>query len=262
MKKTVIALVIVLLAPAAFAGLSYRFESASTGLVNQTMKGVVESDGSMMRITIEKGDGAAFPDGAYAVAPAGGGTIKVAVPSTRSWYEISLQDLQASGARLLAELRSVMNVAVKNPRVNVREIGPGTPMEGYPTQRRSVAISYEIAVAAPGSRTSTTVSTTTESWTTDRVPASYTSALQSLRTGLPDIDRLLAARSNALSGFPLRQVSTTRIVQGGVTTEVKTITNVTAIRPAEVPAARFTIPAAYAKTMNPIEKALSAFGLR
>lgn len=263
MKRIAVCLLLAALAPTAFAGLAYRFESVSTGLLDQTMRGLVETDGTTMRISIEKGDGAAFPDGSYAIAPVGGSTIRVFVPSTKSWYEISLQDLQASGSRLLAELRSVMNVSVKNPRVAVRDIGPGAPMEGYETRRRSVTISYEIALAAPGTKNSTVISTTTESWTTDRIPASYTSALQNLHTGMPEVDRLLESRAAAMSGFPIRQVSTTRIVQaGGATTEVRTTTAVKAIRETQVPAARFAAPSGYAKTVNPIEKALAAFGLR
>src|SRR5258706_16359574 len=48
-------------------GVSYRFESVTNGIGEQRIDGVVEAEGSQMRINIAHGDGVTFPDRSFAL---------------------------------------------------------------------------------------------------------------------------------------------------------------------------------------------------
>src|SRR5262249_31908042 len=100
------------------------------------------------------------------------------------------------------------------------------------------------------------VKTEVDTWSTPQFPAVSTmSFLSAMRTGNPDIDKLLDVEITRVKGFPLRQTVTTRTMADlpPRRSEIKTPTSrtivremwVTAIREVAPDSALFTVPPTY-----------------
>jgi hypothetical protein len=111
-----------------------------------------------------------------------------------------------------------------------------------------------------GQKLTLSMMVSTESWSTDQIPLESASFLQTgaMHTGIDDVDKLIAAQTKAMSGFPLKQVSAIHVIQNGTPMDVKTTTTVSSIEKKTIAPAEFTIPSGFTKTDNPIEKMMKA----
>jgi len=157
-------------------------------------------------------------------------------------------DLSSLNAAALAGM-----VKMSNEKVNVRDAGNGGTIEGYATQHKVVTASADMNISAQPMHLEVTM----ESWTTDKVPTDAASFLQRRlgSTGFPMLDKLIAAQSEAVKGFPLRQVTRMKVGQGaGSLIEMTSTTNVTNVRKTNVAPSLFVVPADYKKIASPVEK--------
>jgi hypothetical protein len=247
-------------AQSAFAGLTYKVQSVSTGISATSMSGTAEVEGKNFRFNVAQGDGAIIPDSAFIISENGGKTLAVVDTATKSYYELSLDQIGGGFGAILQQFGGMVKFSVVNPKVNVRDLGAGEKIEGYATQHRTFEMSYDMNMEVMGQKTTMSFSTTAEMWVTDQIPTEFASFLQSgeLHTGIDDIDKLIAAHAKSLTGFPLRHIATIHVVQGGNDMEAKTTTTVTGIEKKTFPAAEFVIPAGFAKTDSPIDKMVKA----
>jgi len=115
---------------------------------------------------------------------------------------------------------------------------------------------------APADNGDKRFATTSEIWTTDKLPAEASSVIQgSSLPGDPILDAIRESHAK-LKGFPLKSVTVTTMSIGGSTTTSTSRTNVTGIRRASFPPSAFTIPAGYRKVDNPIDAMLAGIGAR
>lgn len=261
MKRVVLALFFAALAHSAFAGLTYKVEAVSSGVREGMMTGVAEVEGKNFRFNVAQGDGMVFADSSFIVSSNGGRTMSVVDPGSKTYFDISLDQITGGVSGLMSQTGA--KIAVANPKVNVRDLGPGEKLEGYPTQRKGIDISYDLNIDMMGQKMTMNMSTSTESWVTDQIPMEAASFLQTgeLHTGIDDIDKLVAAQAKALTGFPLKQVTTVHINQGaGMNMDLKTTTTVSGIQKKTVPQSEFVVPAGFTKTDSPIEKMMKTMG--
>src|SRR5947209_19074504 len=106
LKRAVTAVVLLLSAPAVFAGIAYRFTTVTTGFADQRMSGSVESDASRMRVNIDGGDGANFPNGPFLLAD--GSHVSVFDPATKTYYDVTF-DVLSPLKSLPAHARPISN---------------------------------------------------------------------------------------------------------------------------------------------------------
>jgi hypothetical protein len=262
MKRIVVALVLVLIAPALFAGATYKFRSVTTGVASQTLEGTVKTDGAKIRMEMTAGDGVLFKNGSVVVSNDGGKTLNVTDKATKSYYQLDLTDLLGGASSVTKQFGDLVKFDVKNAKVDVKHAGSVGAVEGFPAQRSTVDSSYELVVNAMGQNMSMKTKNATELWWTDKVPASYTNALQQrgIRTGIDAIDKMLQAQTSSIKGFPLKQVTTTTVTMNGQEMKTTTTSTVSAFKEAKFADAEFVIPAGYTKTQNPIEKMMGRFG--
>jgi len=260
MKRAFSVLVFALLAQSAFAGYRYKVESVTSGVQDSTTSGVAEVEGKNLRFNVEHGDGAVFTDSSYVVSTNGGRTLSVVDPSTKTYFEISLDQLTGGISTMMQSMGGQMKMTVLNPKVSVRDLGSSEKIEGFDTQRKAIDASYDMNIEMMGQKVAMNMSMSTESWMTTQIPLDFASFLQTgeLHTGIPEIDKLLAAQSKSLNGFPLKQVTTIHINQMGQPMEIKTTTNVSGVEKKTIAASEFVVPAGYTKTESPIDKMLKA----
>jgi hypothetical protein len=258
MKRLALLALLGALAPAALAGLSYDFRSDSSGGAGGgALIGRTSVEGSGMRMELSKGDGTLFKDGAVVLSSDAGKTLHVLNPSDKTYYDLALYDLLGGAASMLKQLGGMVKVTFSDPKVATREAGDGEKIEGYPTRHSVVDSSYVINVDVMGQKMTIPIATSTEVWTTKELGAEYANFLQAskLMTGIDDLDKVIAAHLDTrAAGFPLKQVTTVKITQGGRTTTSVTTMAVSAIRKETVPPAQFALPAGYTKVASPIEE--------
>jgi len=256
MKRAWIAVAFAALAHGAMAGVTYKIDSTTTGTQERSMSGVVEVEGSKFRLNVDKGDGMVFPDSSFVISTNGGRTLAVVDPSAKTYYELQLDQLANGIGAMMQQMGDKVKFATANPKVDVRDLGPGEKIEGYATKKKSVDTSYDMNIEAMGQKMTITMSMATESWVTDQLSTEWASFLQTgeLRTGMPDIDKLIAAQAKGTTGFPLKQISKVHVEQNGMDMNMTTTTNVTSIVKKTIADSEFVIPAGFTKVDSPIEK--------
>jgi hypothetical protein len=258
MKRLILAVLLAVLAPAAFGGLSYAFRSDTTGSSRgSSLAGRTSVEGNAMRVEMTKGDGMLFKDGAVVLSNDAGKTLHVLNPSGKTYYDLQLYDLLGGATSMLKQLGSMVKVSFTEPKITTRDAGDGPKIEGYATRRSFVDSSYNVVIDVAGQKMTMSFTTNTEVWTTKEIGAEYANFLQAknLMTGIDDLDKVIAAHLDTrAAGFPLKQVTTVKVKQaGGEMTQTTTMT-VSGIRKETVPPARFAMPAGYTKVSNPIEE--------
>ena len=255
MKRAIVALFFAALAPSAFAGLTFKVEAVSSGMREGTMSGVAEVEGKNSRFNVTQGDGMIFADSSFIISSNGGRSMSVFDPSSKTYFDISLDQLTGGVSGLMSQVGA--KIAITNPKVSVRDLGAGEKLQGYATQHKGIDISYDLGIDMMGQKMTMSMATSTEAWLTDQIPMDAASFLQTgeLHTGIDDVDKLIAGQAKALSGFPLKQITTIHMNQnGGMNMDIKTTTTVSDIQKKSVPASEFVVPTGYSKTDSPIEK--------
>jgi uncharacterized protein DUF4412 len=242
----------------AFAGLTYKTQSNTTGMQSVSIVGRVTVDGSRMRMDVAKGDNMIFKDNSIVLSADGGKTMSVFDPSTKNYYDIQLDQLLGNASSAFKGLGDMVKVSFDNPQVSVRQGGDGGKIEGYPTRKYILDASYDMNIDAMGQKMTSHLTMNTESWTTEELASEMSSFLQvrGMRTGVESLDKLIEAQSNAMRGFPLKQVSTVHVSQGTNDMTMTTTATVTNIEKKNIDASVFTVPSGYTKVDDPVTRML------
>ena len=256
MKRVVLIQLMLVCAPA-FAGLTYRAQSETTGLRNATINGTVSVDGTHLRMDVAQGDNMIFKDNAIVLSGDGGKSMSILDPGTKTYYDLQLQDLVGSATSMLSKMGDMVKVTFDNAHVSVRDAGDGGRVEGFPTKKFILDASYDMNIDALGQKIVSHMTMNTETWSTSELSADMSSFLQlrGLRTGIEAVDKLIEAQSTTMKGFPLKQISTIKVSQGGGSDMTMTTTSsVTDIARKNIDASIFIMPAGYTKTDDPVTK--------
>lgn len=257
MKPLFLALFGLIFLPSAQAGLAYDFKSVSSGLSKQTLAGSVRAEGPDMRVDFTTGDGLLFPSGSYVISTSGRKILSVVDPSSRTFYEMDTDRILGGADAMLRQFGGKLEVS--NPKVRVTNGGDAGKMAGLPAQKSRVESSFDMAFQALGQSMKMKMLNTTDVWWTRSVGAEFTSFLQKggLKTGIEAVDKLLAAQTSNVNGFPLKQVTTTKIVMNGNAMSTTTTAEVTNVRPMKIAPAVFAVPAGFVMVASPLEKMLT-----
>ena len=253
--KRFIAVVVALIALPLAAGVTYDFRSSSSGVREGTLAGTVSVEGKNVRLDVKTGDSFLFKDNSVILSTDGGRTLSVFDPALKTFYVINLNTLVGDSSSVLGALGG--SVKFTNQKVSVRDLGAAETIGGYPTKHAAVDASYDIAIDVMGTAMTTHMTMTTESWTTDRLSSEFMNFMQmkNTRTGFGELDKLIEAQSAATNGrFPLKQVTTIHIAQGGNDLASTTTSEVTNIEKKTVAASTFAPPSGYTKVDDPISR--------
>jgi len=252
-------------AVSAHAGLTYSFQSVSTGMRDTTIAGTASADQGKMRLDVTRGDGAVLMDNTVALSINGGRGLQILDPAAKTYYDVDLDQLLGGVSALMQKLGGLVTISVRNVKVNTRDAGDAAAIEGYPTRRVLVDSDYDLVLDAFGQKTTIHVTTNVQSWVTAALPAEMTSVFQlsGAKTGIADIDKLVQAQMGNVNGFPLKQITTFHAAQGGTEmASTTTTTTVSGIQKKDIDAAQFELPAGYTKTDSPFDALLKNLSRR
>ena len=250
MKKLLVSLAVLLLAFPVSAAIQYEFVRKNTAadaalpVTELTARAVI--DGERSRVDFIGGN--LYPPGTYVVTTDGSRRLLFVDP-TRQWYtEVNTSSV--------ATTLATSHIRITNLKSSLETIDDRPVIAGYPTEHSRLTITYDIAVMMKSIPLKQHVKTEVDTWSTPQFPAASTmSFLSGMRTGNPEIDKLLDLETTRVKGFPLRQTVTTRTVADlpPRRSEIKTPTSrtiiremwVTSIREVAPDASMFTVPPTY-----------------
>lgn len=256
MKRLPFAVALALVAFSSSAAIQYEFTQKNTTtaavapVTDLTARAVI--DGEKSRVDFV--GGSLYPPGTYVISTDGSRRLFFVDP-TKEWYT----EVNTAG---VATALGSSNIRITNLKTSLENKDDRPLIAGYPTEHTRLTLTYDIAVTVRSMPLKQHVRTEIDTWATPRFPAAAASSfLTSMRTGNPEIDRLLDAETLKLTGFPLRQTVTTRAIVDLPPTRselnvptTKTIVRemwVTSIREVPPDASLFLVPAKYRRADIP-----------
>lgn len=255
MKRLCLTVIIALFTAQLFAGVTYEFKTVTTGKGATDMSGKAAVDGTSMRMEFVKGDKIIIPDGSVVISTDGGKNLTVLDTKKKTYYELPLEGMMNSMSSMMKGMGGMMQMSISNESVDVQQQGAGEDIEGYPTRKYTVTTSYDMSMKIMGMKNNQTIKQVSEVWATEKLPVEYMTFVQQkgFKTGMDDLDRLIAKQSAAMKGFPLKNVMTTTTTAANgksqTTTTTMTISN---IKDAKVSGDQFEIPSGYKETDSPL----------
>jgi hypothetical protein len=255
MKRLFVSLLVAVFAAPLLAGVTYDFSNVTSGKGGSEMSGKAAIEGASSRMDFVRGDRVLIPDGSVVISNDGGKTLIVINPKKKSYYKLELEGMMKGAAGAMQGMGGVMQMKISNESVDVRENGAGGDIEGFPTSKYTVTTTYDMSMKIMGMKNDQNIRMVSEIWATEKLPVDYMTFVQQkgLKTGMADLDRLIAKQSAAMKGFPLKQIMTTTstAANGKAQTTVMTLT-VTNIAKATIGADQFEIPAGYKQEAGPL----------
>ncbi len=260
MNRWLIAAFVLAFANQLGAGLTYRTDTTTEGVRTRVFNGIVKVEAGQSRFDVTKSDEKMFETGSVILSSSTSSVITVLNPAKKTWFIIDLAKVASSVAETQKQFAAW--VTIPKPVTTVKSEGAGGIVEGFPTQRWLVDASIEIKTHAAVDNSAKRMTTHSEIWTTERLPAAAASILESSKlAGDSVLDSLSEARTK-MTGFPLKSVTVTKMTIGGSTTTATSRTSVSGIHTATFPPSDFVIPAGYKRVDSPIDAMLNAFGSR
>lgn len=239
MKRLLVMVAVALVAVSASAAVQYEFvqKNTSADAVEPVtdLTGRATIDGERSRVDFLGGN--LYPPGTYVVSTDGSRRMLFVDPLNQWFTEVNT----ASVATALG----TSNIRISNLKSTLETREDRPVIAGHPTVHSRLTITYDISVTVKSMPLKQHVRTEIDTWATPQfAPASAISVLSSLRTGNPEIDKLLEVEITRVQGFPLRQTVTTRAVADlpPSRSEIKTPTTRTIVREMWVTAIRETPP--------------------
>ncbi len=255
MKRLLVTLALALIAVPSFAAVQYEFMLKNTSddaaKPSSDMTGRATIDG--FRSRVEFLSGTLYPPNTYVVSTDSTGRLYFVDPA-KQWYT----EVNTAG---IATALGASGIRIENIKSNVETLPDRSKIAGIETDHYRLTISYDITVAMKNIPVKQHVQTEIDSWTTMKfgdVPQSFLT--RGSRTGNAELDRLLDNQAAKISGFPLRQLVTTRTkydmparskLERPSSRTMTRETWITKIQEIAAEPSQFTIPVSYRRADQP-----------
>jgi len=255
MKRFSVFCFLLLVSATAWAGVSYDFESVTSGggVPAMKMSGRSVVDGANMRVDIKEGDGTLFQSGSIVMSTDAGKTLIMADPRTKTYYELPLEQLFSALGAMLQSMGGMMEMSIDNHKLTVTPGGPGESIEGYSTTKYTIDASYDVNIKIMGMDMNSHVESSSKVWATGELARDYMTFVQqrSFRTGIEGVDELIESQMAAMEGFPLKMVTDNKTTFRGRTQNTTTTMTISNIEKVSPPASTFEVPEGYRKGEAP-----------
>lgn len=237
-------------APAA-AGIRYKAVTKTQdagGGMDMVVEGQVE--GGKARVDFKESRNPLAQAGSYLVTKDGGRTVYLVDPEEKTYAVYDLQALLGAAGSMLQGMGPLLKFEVSEPKVEKLAEEDGGTVVGLPTRHYRFRTSYSMKIKVFGMGQANNVVTEQDIWATDKVQDPGLGVwLRSSqpRTGNEQLDRLIAAETGKVQGFPLKSVTvSTSTDKKGKATVSRVTTEVTELKTGvSVAESAFEIPAGY-----------------
>jgi hypothetical protein len=253
MKRVITGIVMVMIcAGMVHAGVSYTAVTRTRdarGRERQTSKMRAVVDGANARIDFDSGKSGTVPKGGYIVTRDGAGTVYMVNPKEKSYMKWDIDKLAGMAGSIVQMAGGMINMTVTNHKNEKLVDEKGPTMLGIPTRHYKFRTSYGMEMAVMGFKQKSDIATEQEIWAGQGLADDAMmlwKRITSFKTGIEDIDKLIAGEADKVKGFPLKTIvkSTTKD-QRGRTQTTETVTEVTEMKKAKPDPKLFAIPNGY-----------------
>ncbi len=253
MRRIVLA-VIMLAAGLAQAGTSYKaVTTVEEGGKSAREVSAVEAvfDGARARMTFTQSDRPGAESGSYLLTRDGGQTVYMVNPAEKQYMEWDMGQVAGMAGSAVAAMGGLVNMTVTDHEVKKTLDEKGPELLGLPTRHLTFVTRYTMQMSVFGFKQTTSVVSEQELWVTEKIDAAAMALwakATTFKTGLEDLDKLIAGEMDKVKGFPLKSVTVMETTdQKGRRQSSTTVMEVTELKSAAAPAALFEIPAGYTR---------------
>lgn len=234
------------------AGISYKAitrakDARGREQTASVMNAVV--DGQKARIDFESRQGGGVPDGGYLITRDGGRIIYMVNPKEKTYMEWDVDKLAGMANSIMQNSGGMLNMTVTNHKSEKLLDEKGPKLLGYPTRHYKFSTSYSMEMSVMGFKQKSDVETEQEIWAGQKLgddAFSLWNRITSFKTGLEDVDKLIAAETGKVKGFPLKTVVISRTTdKKGRTQTTESTTEITEIKKLTPAGSLFEIPEGY-----------------
>ncbi|HEX3110404.1 MAG TPA: hypothetical protein VHU41_15015 [Thermoanaerobaculia bacterium] len=218
MRKTLLAIVLLLATQSGWAGVSYEFVQNTRSDIEQipptTLTGRAIIDGPRSRIDF--GAGNIYAPGAYVISTDASRTLLYVDPISKTYSEVN-----AAG---IAAMYGNAEIKVDNIKTNTTMLDDHPNVAGVPTNHYHLTLSYDMTLQYGTMPLTQKIDEQIDKWTTTQFGdiADAFFANGSIKTGNPKLDELIETETRSIKGFPLRQTVVVRTTSPiAVTGELK-----------------------------------------
>jgi len=247
MKKFVVGLAAVVVGSQTFGGISMTSVTtvdSGGGASREPVTMKMQVEGECARIEWAGGRGPA--GGGYMLTTDGGQTVFMVNPEEKTYMKWDIEKMLQGVSGMVDQMKGLMQVKVTGHSVEKMADEAGPAMHGYPTRHYRFVTRMTTETTILGRKQTNTSTNEQEVWTTTKIEApgfAMWRKLQSQRTGLADVDKLVEAeRAKGIKGVPLKSVLTSSGARGRTT---RTITEVTEVKEGRIDRSAFEIPKDY-----------------
>ena len=249
-----VALALVVAIPAS-AAIQYDFMQKNTSddpvtpTTDLTARAFVDGDSTRVDFI----SGTIYPPGTY-VLTSDAFKRMFFVDPLNQWYT----EVNAAG---IASALGAAGIKISNFKTSTETLPDRPVIAGIETEHHRVTMTYDITVVMKSIPLTQQVKTEIDSWSTQKFGTLRNDFIsRGLRTGDPDLDKLLDSEVSRVTGFPMRQLVTTRTkydlpVRSNLNAPTtRTLTRemwVTAVSQVDVPPSTFVVPATFRRADQP-----------
>lgn len=206
----------------------------------------VKVDDEKARIEWIEGRNPAVPPKGYMLTRDGGLTLYMVNPEEKSYMKWDT----AAMARMAAGMSGLLNMKVKEYKVEKTLEENGPEILGYPTKHYKFVTTYSMEMSVFGMKKASSGKTEQEIWSTTKIKVPAMTAFEKMASqsmaGMGDLQKAVdAEKAKSVKGFPLKTVTTTDSGTPQNPQIVKNIMEVTEIKEGRIPAADFELPKDY-----------------
>lgn len=254
MRTALLAALVLLAAQSGWAGVQYEFVQNTQSDIEQippthlTGRAVIDGD----RSRVDFAGGNIYAAGAYVISTNGSRTMAFVDPLTKSYSEIN--------AAAIAAAYGASNVTISDLKTNLQKLGDQLTVAGVPTSHYHLTLTYEVKLSYGSMPLQQSVREEIDAWTTTQFGeiADNFFAGGTIRTGNPELDKIIEAETTLIKGFPLRQKTTittsnsrgavpgSKLPFSAVRTQQRDL-QIQWIKPLSADASLFKVPLAYQK---------------
>ena len=255
MKTLLVTVALALIAVPSFAAIQYEFmvktssDAEAHSSSDLTARAIVDGD----RSRVEFMSGSLYPPNTYVISNDASGRLYFVDPS-KQWFT----EVNTAG---IATALGASGIKIDNLTANVETLADRQVIAGIETDHFRISLAYDITLVMKTIPVTQHVETEIDSWTTPKFSNIKTNFLSSgVHTGNPELDRLLDSENAKVTGFPLRQLVTTRTkseptrrsnLNRPATRTITRETWVTKIQETASKPSQFTIPVTYRRADQP-----------
>lgn len=188
-----------------------------------------------------------MPSGSYLVTRDGAKTLYLVDPGQKTYTVIDTEQMLGASGGMMQSMRTRLKMEIEAPKIERLIDENGGLVAGLPTRHYKYRTTYTMVINYMGAHKSVTT-IEEDIWATTKAldPAmGLWLKKQPPSTGDEQMDSLIAAEMNKVSGFPLKRVSRTITESDGTKQIFRNEMEVTQLKVVPVPLSKFEIPRDY-----------------